>query len=167
MSKDYGLTAKNPKGISFNGGNRHMMLDLNADPKHFDLVKLLGTAITVGAGVTTSEQLFKINHNLGYVPYVEIYFYPAGNAVANLGPFSLIDNTGSYSKNLYYYQVGGGVEDKLYMQVTDRSLFIHHSYYSAAGGTSTANTQPVWAKYYIFSNIGYDPTSKYSLQTVD
>lgn len=167
MSTYYGLKANNPKGISFNGSNRHMLLDLNADPKHFDLVKLASSALISGAGVTTTENLLKINHNLGYRPYVEAYFYPAGNAVAQINPNYMIDNTGSYSKNIYFFDTSGGNEDKLYIQVTDKSMYIGHSFYSSAGGTSTASSQPIFAKYYIFSNIGYDPTSKYSLQTVD
>lgn len=168
MSKDYGLSVTNPKQIAFNGGNRHMLLDLTADPAQFDIVKVQGTGLVAGAGETKTEQLLKIDHKLGFIPYAECYFYPAGNATNTaFGPNAFFDNTGIYSKNVYYFAVTGSVADGLYMSVSNTSLTIRHDYYNAAGGTSGAATLPVYVKYYIFSNVGYDPTSKYVLQTLD
>ncbi len=139
--------------LDFDSRNKHLLVDLNAKPKHFDVLDITGTALAsagTGSGSIARETLFQIAHGLPYVPKIEIYFFDSGN-------WNLYAGSGSYFRGTYYYEAhyGPGTFDIIYGQADATYFYIKHDYFSSAGpSNSVAPTYPLKVKYYIFSNKG-------------
>lgn len=141
----------------FSSDNGHLGVDLNADPKHFDIIHLLGTAMPIDS-TPRYEVLLKIKHNKPFVPKVETYFYlDAANADA-----ASIPSTNKYTDSFYklffpLINLGGPAVDVYVVSVDDTYLeFGHHSQHYLGGSlTSAANKIPAFAKYYIYNTRGF------------
>lgn len=134
--------------LQFDSRNKHLLVDLDASPKHFDVINLTGTNLS-STGPEVSETLFTIPHKLSYVPKIETYIFVNGR-------FNLYTGSGSYYRTLYPYSGGGaGYYDRVIGEVDNTNYYIRHKI-STAGSpfTSNAASFPLQIKYYIFSNQG-------------
>lgn len=155
---DFGIFIAKPGTIisdnsfDFDSRRKHLLVDLDANPKHFDVLSITGTAIhSTGSGNTATENLLQIAHGLPYIPKIETYIFDSGN-------FNLYAGSGSYYRGRYYYNslYGPAVTDTIYGFVDATYYYIKHDFTVAAagGGNSTAPSYPLKIKYYIFSNKG-------------
>lgn len=135
--------------LDFDSRRKHLLVDLNITPKHFDVIHLTGTNITSpGGSVETSEILFSIPHKLPYIPKIETYIFVSGD-------FNLYAGSGSYYRTFYPYSGSGGISDIVRGEVDATNYYIKHSITALGGAaTSTAASSPLEIKYYIFSNKG-------------
>lgn len=145
----YNLAANVPesKRVSFTTDRDHWLVDLDANPKRFNIITLRGTALTMGQ----QETLLTINHGLNYQPKVMAYFYVGD---APFDPDNRFQAVGTYQKDRYVYAASGTISDVLKIEVTPTQFKVIHHNASTAAYTSTANTFDVTLKYYITSNIG-------------
>lgn len=150
-----GLVIRDDSGKEqFNSSRNHLLVDLNADPKHFDTVRILGSNQSVGAGATAKEKLLTIPHKLGYTPVATAYFYQLSD-VAGGG----ISQFGTYYRNFYsYLPLGsGGGDDVVNITADDTNLYVVHTTVSYGPPfSSTAASTPLAVKYYIFSRPAYN-----------
>lgn len=148
------MTIKDNDKEVFNSTRNHLLVNLNADPKHFDTVRILGTNQSVGVLGEAREILFKIEHKLNYTPMICAYMYASGD-VSGAG----LDTLGTYYRNFYSYLPlgGGGGDDTLHIAANDKYFYITHTTISyGAGFSSAAANTPVNVKYYIFSRPAYN-----------
>ncbi len=132
--------------FQFDSRRKHLLVDLDAKPKHFDTVDITGTNISA-TGTTTYETLLTIAHGLNYKPKVETYIFDSGT-------WNLYSGSGSYYRGYYPYIPGSGV-DIIYGEADATNYYIKHSITSLGPPlTSTAASFPLKIKYYIFSDKG-------------
>ena len=133
----------------FDSRRKHLLVDLNASPKHFDIVALTGTALSISAGGSASETLLTIPHKLPYIPKVETYIY-----IDDESGFNFQTGSGSYFRTFYPYSGSlGSVSDLVQGSADATNYYIKHTLSGATAYTSDANTKPVKVKYFIFSNL--------------
>lgn len=161
------LIAEDGMGVSqgeykFDSRARHLPIDLEASPRHYDIVEMAGgTALGIAANSTETKQetLLEIPHKLGYTPFCIAYFYiisKNGNAVS--AP------AGNYSGDFYPYSGSlGTLSDFITYKVNRESFRIIHYLNGSGLGpayTSDANTYQLRIKYYIASiDTGVDSYS--------
>lgn len=151
MSK-YGVITKDGGQETFNSSKKHLLVNLNADPPHFDVIQLKGSAISIGGAGSTSEIIAKVKHNLPYTPMVAAYFWLTSEVTG-----SGIDTSGTYYRNFYAYSnLGGALQDYVYLLVDDKFVTFEHYLQAPYAVTSDAPNQPLFCKYYIFSQPAYN-----------
>jgi hypothetical protein len=136
--------------IDFDSRRAHLLIDLNYRPKRFDVIRLVGTALSRSTPGETSETLFSIEHGLPFIPKVETYIYVDSDA-----GFDLYIGAGSYFREFYPYSGSGGGVNDIVRGVADATHYkIIHTLSSAFNSlvTSTAPSKPIKVKYEIFSN---------------
>lgn len=136
---------------SFDSSKDHLLLDLNADPAHFDTVTVTGSPLSVNS-TTLTESVFKIKHKLPYTPVVWAFMYQTGQ-VSGSGLLTF----GTFYKNFYsYVTLGGSVIDQLNIKVNDTFFEIIHTTEAPSPYVSIADANPVAIKYYIFSRPAFN-----------
>jgi hypothetical protein len=135
-------------GLDFDSRHKHLLVDLDIKPKHFDITNLTGTNIS-STGPETTETLFTIAHGLTYTPKIETYIFVSGN-------FNLYTGSGSYYRTYYPYSGTSGVYfDRVVGEADSLNYYIRHRISTSGGAfTSNAASFPLQIKYYIFSNQG-------------
>lgn len=160
---EYGLVVAGDSGSVSDGTTQYdtrrkkLLVDVVVTPKRLNILDDFngGTNFTVtdpGDDGPKKEVLFEVDHNLGYVPYVEMYIYVVA------APGSPVLNVGSYAQDFLSYNAGGGdeVNDVLeHVEDTQKMQIVHTTSIEPSSGdtyTSTANDYTLRIKYFIFSN---------------
>jgi hypothetical protein len=142
--------------LKYDSGLGHLSVDLFADPKHFDIIRVVGTDIPIDTA-SRYEVLIKIKHGKPFVPKIDCYFYldkehtdvsvmPSGYMYAE-----------SFNRNFFpLINLGGPVFDGYVVSVDETNLEIgHYSQSSGYVSTSNASKLPAFCKYYIYDVEGY------------
>jgi hypothetical protein len=133
--------------LDFDSRRKHLLVDLDASPRHFDIVNLTGTNISTPDGSYREEILLTIPHHLPYTPKVETYIFVSGN-------FNLYAGSGSYYRTYYPYSGSSPTSDLVIGSADATNYYIKHTLVSPGAYTSNAASFPLQIKYYIFSNRG-------------
>lgn len=169
MSDKYGiLIAEDGKNIR-NGRNkvdsrrRTLILDLEADPPHMQIVEITGgNSYTDSGGEGRSQDLlFDMKHKLGYAPLVDCYFYVTSVDGATTNPA-----VGGYGNGAYFLSGSAGTLADTVSFEADKDTFrlVHNfdKYGNTTGFVSPAPRYKFKVKFYIYSidtgravNYGY------------
>lgn len=144
-------TAISDHKLQFDSRRKHLLVDLNIVPKHFDIVELTGTNLSTPDGSPVEETLLTIPHRLPYIPKVETYIFVSGD-------FNLYAGSGSYYRTFYPYTTTGGIFDLVTGSADATNYYIKHTLAASGAYTSDAADFPLQIKYYIFSNQGSSDT---------
>lgn len=149
-----GLIIKDNSKTVFDSKNSHLLVDLKANPKHFDIIDIVCSPTFVATGATVKTTILTIPHKLRYTPTVDGYFFPAG---ANpLNPDQYFQNDGTYYHNYFsFVSVSGvGPTDRVEIRVDGQFLKVIYTV-KALFADYTSAPFPLKLKYLIFSNEGY------------
>lgn len=141
-----------PDGSDINDGvpiydsrNRHMLVDLEANPKHLDVVDIVpGTALALAGGLNEyhEEVLISIDHNLSFRPTVWVYFTDLGGT--------------GYGQDFYFFSGSAGTfADALAHRESEDKVEIFHYVQDYANNTIWTSPAPNYKfriKYFVFSN---------------
>lgn len=134
----------------YDSRNKHMQVNLLADPPHVQVYTVQPTAIATSSGTPNwfaSETLATIKHNLPYRPRVFgfCYIYSYDGAFTD-------SSVGQYGEQVYFGF--GAIDDYMYVVADDTNVYIKHDVqdYFNLGYTSTATHQVVKVKILICSN---------------
>ena len=134
-----------------------LQIDLNNTAPLFNLITIpagTGFSVNLAAVQSDSEQLYLINHNLGYIPQVYVTF--------QLVPINPSNNpssyAGTYGLAIAIIAEGGSGSDYINYALTTTTMTINHTTSSNGQGsgsyTSYAPDYNVIIKYLICNNVG-------------
>lgn len=157
MNDRYGIlvaddgTSIQDKDYKYDSREQTLILDLERDPKHMQIIQTSGgTNLPTGVVGDNSEVIYTFDHNLGYTPLVDAYFY----AETYGGSYTHM-NTGGYGKDFYFLSGSNNwVLDYLTFKVNNKSFSIIHRtivYATHTGYVSTAASYGIKTKAYIYS----------------
>lgn len=169
MSDKYGIliaedgqTIRNARN-KIDSRRRTLILDLEADPAHMQIVDLFGGSQYTDSGGTGRSQdvLYTLNHKLGFAPLVDCYFYVTAVDGSTSGLA-----VGGYGNGVYFLSGSAGtLADVLSFEADKKDLRIVHNfdrYGNATGFVSPAPRYRFNVKFYIYSidtgrevNYGY------------
>lgn len=144
--------------VKYDSGLGHLSVDLFATPKHFDIIKVVGTNIPID-GTPRYEVLAKIEHNMPFTPIVSTYFYLDKEHADPAVIPSAYKYESSFYKNFFPLRnLGGPGVDAYVTSVDETYLEIGHFGVHYLGGslTSPAASIPAFCKYYIYNTQGYN-----------
>jgi hypothetical protein len=169
MSDKYGiLIAEDGQSIrnarnKLDSRRRTLILDLEADPPHMQIVEVGGGNSYTDSGGTGRSQdlLFSMKHKLGFAPLVDCYFYVA--SVDNATTDSAVTGYGS---QVYFLSGSAGtLADTVSFEATKEEFKLVHNfdkYGFTTGFVSPAPRYKFRVKFYIYSidsgravNYGY------------
>ena len=140
-----------------------LIVDLEADPPHMDIVETLGGNTYTDSGGTgrTQDLLYSMKHKLGFAPLVDCYFYVV--SVDNATTDSAVDGYGS---GVYFLSGSSGtVIDALTFEADKTDFRIVHNFDKHGFTTGFVSPAPRFkfrVKFYIYSidigrevNYGY------------
>lgn len=140
--------------VDFDSRRSHLQIDLARNPKHFDILTLHPTALSVDdINMYREETLLSILHGLKVTPRVLTYFY----AVSAPGgaPFA---TAGSYFKNWFPMVASGAYQDVIIYTITSTTFTVKHTIekfiVDGTTRTSIADQYNIQLKYEILSNEG-------------
>jgi len=132
-----------------------LQIDLNNPAPLFDLITIpAGTNFSVDLTQVQSdtEQLYVVNHALGYKPQVYLVFLLVPANPTSSGAVS----SGTYTIGQMLLNQGGGGQDAITYSVNSQTLTINHTVSSNGSGggsyTSPANQYLIQVKYLICNN---------------
>lgn len=133
-----------------------LQIDLNNPAPLFDLIKIpAGTNFSVDLGQVQqdSEQLYIVNHNLGYIPQVYVVFLLLPTTSSSTGALTV----GAYSFGEMLIAEGGSSTDIINYAINSQTLTINHIVTSDGTDpgfsyTSPANQYLIQIKYLICNN---------------
>ena len=134
--------------LAFRSDKKHLLVNLDS---HFGTARVVGTALPAD-GTEHIETLLTIPHGLDYIPKADVYMFGDGDAF-----FNFYNGQGKYGRKMLFLVASGGITDVFKATVDATNLYVKHHYTAPGGsGASTAPSNPVNLKYYIYSNYGSD-----------
>jgi hypothetical protein len=137
---------------------RTLILDLEADPAHMQIIEVTGGNAYTDSGGTdrSSDLLYTMKHNLNFVPLVDCYFY-----VQSYDGNSSTSPAGGYAGEFYPMSGSAGtVSDFISYEVDKTEIRLVHYFDRfgfTTGYTSDAPKYRFKVKFYIYSiDIGRD-----------
>lgn len=159
MSDRFGLLiAEDGRTVSnyrpkYDSRRRSLILDLERNPKHMDIQTTQGGSSYTEAGqlgLVGSDVLYRVNHNLGFVPICEAFIYVTKY---NGDPNDL--RAGGYASDVYYLSGGAGTISDRFTWEADATEFRLVHYLDAYGFNtnyvSDAQKYEFRTKFYIYS----------------
>lgn len=146
------IRGKSLGNVTYNTSNKHLILNVNAQPKHLDVFDTVpGTALALAGGLNEyhEEILLTINHGLGFKPTVLMYFYVLADTAD-------ITQNNRYGADQYFFSGSAGTFADILTHREDANK-VELFHYVQDYGFNTIWTSPapnftMRIKYFVFSN---------------